>query len=294
MLKRIRDAYGDESSSSESEEFHRRKIGVKVNLPDERSEDEEDESSTQQQLPQRKHFCVICKKQFSSGKAYGGHVRIHSTEYNNKGKMKKKLKMTKKNKRKIGLVKKDKEKEIDLISTDMEGKIRCCLCGKAFQTMHSLFGHMRRHPDRSWKGIRPPPPQDKFKLSYLGDDDNDDDDEEEVDGVMSRSMMMSRVTADVQEAAYILMMIAYTSSKYDGMKKAMESPKAEVRSSSCYKEKDKVLGDDGMDDKKGLIVDMKIKMEIEVEVNDSPDEAKSPLGFDLNQPPYHEDHSYSG
>ncbi|EOA32095.1 hypothetical protein CARUB_v10015344mg [Capsella rubella] len=294
-MKRTRDAYEeDESFSSESEEFHQK---LKVKFEEERSEDEDDESP--QQLPLRKHFCVICKKQFSSGKAYGGHVRIHSTEYNNKGKMKKKLKMKKK-KRKIGLVKKDKEKEIDLIAADMEGKIRCCLCGKEFQTMHSLFGHMRRHPDRSWKGVRPPPPQEKFNLSYLGDDDEEDDDgEDDVDeddsDVRSRSTMMSDVTQDVQEAACILMMISYTSSNcWDGIKKDMDSPKSEARSSSCYKGKDKVLGDGGMnDDKKGLIVDMKIEMEIEVKVNNPRDDPKRSLGFDLNQPPHHEDHPYS-
>ncbi|AEC07909.1 C2H2-type zinc finger family protein [Arabidopsis thaliana] len=285
-MKRTRDLYGDESSSSESEEFHREKIRVKVKLPEERSEDE-DESPQ----PQRKHFCVICEKQFSSGKAYGGHVRIHSIEYNNKGKMKKmkKMKLKKKKKRKIGLVKKEKEKEIDLARTDVEGKIRCCLCGKEFQTMHSLFGHMRRHPDRTWKGIRPPPPSEKFNLSYL-DDDVDDEDEDD-DDVMSRSMMMSDVPEDVQGAACILMMLSYASRNYwAGIE---ESPKSEVRSSSFYKDdegKDKVLGDSRMDEKKGLIVDMKIKMEMEVKVNSPRDEAKRSLGFDLNQPPYHEDH----
>ncbi|KAG7572594.1 Zinc finger C2H2 superfamily [Arabidopsis suecica] len=286
-MKRTRDLYEDDdsSSSSESEEFHRTKLPVKVKLPEERSEDE-DESPQ----PLRKHFCVICEKQFSSGKAYGGHVRIHSTEYNIKGKMKKTRMRIKKKKRKIGLLKKEKEKEIDLIRADVEGKIRCCLCGKEFQTMHSLFGHMRRHPDRSWKGIRPPPPPEKFNLSYLGDDDvDDDDDDDEDDDVMSRSMM-NDVPEDVQEAACILMMLSYASSNYwAGIKKATESPKSEVRSPSCYKddkEKDEVLGDGGMDDKKSLIVDMNIKME----VNSPRDEAKRSLGFDLNQPPYHEDH----
>ncbi|KAG2327327.1 hypothetical protein Bca52824_010055 [Brassica carinata] len=217
-----------------------------------------------------KHFCVICSKQFSSGKAYGGHVRIHSSEYsNNKGKTKKKMKTKK---RKIGLVnkEKEKEKEIDLIRADVERKIiRCCLCGKEFQTMHSLFGHMRRHPDRSWKGIRPPIPE-KLNLSFLDDDDDDDenDHEDDDDEVMSRSIMLSGVTKDVRDAACCLMMLK------DGKRKAaaMETANSEVRSFSyCNDEMD--------------VKDVKMKMEIEVDVNNRQAEAKKrSLGIDLNQP----------
>ncbi|ESQ50056.1 hypothetical protein EUTSA_v10002171mg [Eutrema salsugineum] len=228
--------------------------------------------------PQRKHFCVICDKQFSSGKAYGGHVRIHSSDYNNKGKTKK---MKMKKKRKIGMVKKEKEKEkeLDLVRADVEGKIRCCLCGKEFQTMHSLFGHMRRHPDRSWKGIRPPPPPENFKLSFLDDGDDDDQDD---DG-MSRSMSMSDVTEDVQNAACCLMMLHCAAMRILDM----ETPNSEVRSSSRYNGEEHGKRDGEIDDK-GLVVDMKIKMEN----NPKDDEAKGSLGFDLNQP-YHEDNPYS-
>ncbi|CAA7018390.1 unnamed protein product [Microthlaspi erraticum] len=232
--------------------------------------------------PPRKHFCVICAKQFSSGKAYGGHVRIHSSEYNTKGKTKK-MKMKMKKKRKIGLVIKEKEKETDLMKSDLEGKIRCCLCGKEFQTMHSLFGHMRRHPDRSWKGIRPPPPSEKLKLGFM---DNSYDDDDEYEDVMSRSMMMSDVTEDVQEAACILMMIYCAA--VEMKKAAMETSNSEVRSSSFFR-KGNEKGERGGE----MDVDVKIKMEIGVKVN-SPqdDEAKRSLGFDLNQP-YNEDYPCS-
>ncbi|CAN8285655.1 unnamed protein product [Cochlearia groenlandica] len=91
---------------------------------------------------ERKYFCVICNKQFRSGKSYGGHVRIHSTVYGSKGKAKKMIKTPKKTVT-------SKEKEVDLTRADVApGKIiRCFQCGKEFQTMHSLFRHLKIHPD---------------------------------------------------------------------------------------------------------------------------------------------------
>lgn len=37
-----------------------------------------------------------------------------------------------------------------------ENKNTCCICRKNFQTGKALYGHMRVHPNRGWKGIRPP------------------------------------------------------------------------------------------------------------------------------------------
>lgn len=33
----------------------------------------------------------------------------------------------------------------------------CSVCNKGFGSSKALFGHMRSHPDRGWKGVHPPP-----------------------------------------------------------------------------------------------------------------------------------------
>ncbi|KAH6803712.1 C2H2-like zinc finger protein [Perilla frutescens var. frutescens] len=33
----------------------------------------------------------------------------------------------------------------------------CSVCNKRFGSSKALFGHMRSHPDRGWKGVHPPP-----------------------------------------------------------------------------------------------------------------------------------------
>lgn len=35
-------------------------------------------------------------------------------------------------------------------------KCKCKVCNREFNSIKALYGHMRSHPDRSWKGIQPP------------------------------------------------------------------------------------------------------------------------------------------
>lgn len=41
-------------------------------------------------------------------------------------------------------------------SGDEKNNTTCCVCGKSFHSDKALYGHMRLHPDRGWKGVRPP------------------------------------------------------------------------------------------------------------------------------------------
>ncbi|KAI4386190.1 hypothetical protein MLD38_004145 [Melastoma candidum] len=113
--------------------------------------------------------CVFCGKEFTSGKALGGHVRIHNQE----GKFKGAGASSKKLKRKVGELGLGSElgslgKEED---DDGGGMLyRCCICDRKFPTSKSLCGHMRFHPERGWKGVQPP------KRSEAGEEVNEDED----------------------------------------------------------------------------------------------------------------------
>lgn len=123
--------------------------------------------------------CDLCKKEFSSGKALGGHRRIHSQYPNKKIKTSSSVE---------GL-------------TYCDGEYQCSCCAKKFSSVKSLSGHMRYHPDRTWKGIRPPqrssPPPASTSPARpspastsaapcglaLQEEEEDDDEEEDLDSL---------------------------------------------------------------------------------------------------------------
>ncbi|KAF3454079.1 hypothetical protein FNV43_RR04526 [Rhamnella rubrinervis] len=113
-----------------------------------------------QQQHKEPRICDLCGKVFDSGKALGGHKRFHNEEARKCGMViPTKLKMKK---HKHTLV----HNASDSISgalvvdgsseTSPEEKFRCNVCLKEFRSKKSLFGHMRSHPDRLWRGMQPP------------------------------------------------------------------------------------------------------------------------------------------
>ncbi|CAI9784067.1 unnamed protein product [Fraxinus pennsylvanica] len=110
------------------------------------------------QMYDNKRVCRFCNKVFSSGKALGGHARIHfqankDLVFNKKLKAHQSIKFKKQQ-----YMPEDEDRVIDFVKK-FEGynkKQTCKICGKGFPSEKSLFGHMRCHPERDWRGIQPP------------------------------------------------------------------------------------------------------------------------------------------
>ncbi|OMO51164.1 reverse transcriptase [Corchorus capsularis] len=119
------------------------------------------------------HICPVCSRGFSSGKALGGHIRIHTKGIKNSRHRKlsklqprnyiHRAKAKKRISKKTGLPPKAAADDDDLNNKDddEDEKFSCAVCNKEFRSKKSLFGHMRNHPDRKWRGIKPPPNSEK-------------------------------------------------------------------------------------------------------------------------------------
>ncbi|XP_021905973.1 zinc finger protein ZAT9 [Carica papaya] len=98
--------------------------------------------------------CQDCGRVFSSGKAFGGHKRIHVQA------AKKSQKLMNLVVNKNDLPNLDRQLVLagskDHKKNGVEEEVSCAICGKAFVSMKALFGHMRFHPDRGWRGVHPP------------------------------------------------------------------------------------------------------------------------------------------
>ncbi|XP_043700175.1 uncharacterized protein LOC122650870 [Telopea speciosissima] len=118
-------------------------------------------------LVKENRICKICKKGFGSGKALGGHMRIHAQpqvqEKQTQVQLQNNFPIPDSNNKKSwigsytspgGPMNSKTKTMIDERSSNPS----CSLCGKKFQSMKSLFGHMRCHPERKWRGIQPPTP----------------------------------------------------------------------------------------------------------------------------------------
>ncbi|XP_010483090.1 PREDICTED: zinc finger protein ZAT4-like [Camelina sativa] len=156
-------------------------------------EEEEDEEK------KKHHVCCECGKRFSSGKALGGHKRIHA-QYS----------VVQRPKMVSGMVGRSERGELE---------VACCVCYKKFTSMKALYGHMRHHPDRGWKGVLPPPPplphplgnsssstlsiddhDDEFISSDYDDDDDDFDDDDDENSELWDNNLESENVVDVKES----------------------------------------------------------------------------------------------
>ncbi|KAF3782692.1 Zinc finger protein [Nymphaea thermarum] len=124
-----------------------------------------------------RYACKVCNRSFSSGRALGAHMRVHSgtaTERCPPTACAKGDDVTTATKTSVSAAHRQNRQpnrrhqhiEEENMATEGSAKAQsvlkrkpsstCVLCKKRFPSMKSLFGHMRCHPDRDWRGIQPP------------------------------------------------------------------------------------------------------------------------------------------
>ncbi|XP_074293852.1 uncharacterized protein LOC141621029 [Silene latifolia] len=117
---------------------------------EERHEDDLDDKVIEEENVVNLRICEICNKTFNSGKALGGHKRVHAPNY-------------KANKKVVPTTMGSTSRSNSMSSPEVaetgethQSVFKCDLCPKEFRSLKSLFGHMRSHPDRLWRGMNPP------------------------------------------------------------------------------------------------------------------------------------------
>ncbi|XP_073309140.1 uncharacterized protein [Primulina huaijiensis] len=145
------------------------------------------------------NVCDLCNKTFKSGKAIGGHMRIHYQKgktkiliFKIKLKVHQSVMFKKQNpraeedRRVTNSVKMEREKKKSPTgdnragAVDIDERPSCPVCRKKFRSLKSVFGHMKKHSDRNWRGSRPPSIEKTSSdscLSYDENPENSDQDE---------------------------------------------------------------------------------------------------------------------
>ncbi|XP_056861009.1 zinc finger protein ZAT9-like [Raphanus sativus] len=171
---------------------------------DEEEEEEEEEKN---------HICSECGKWFKSGKALGGHKRIHVLE----------------------------NQKLSMVRPKMmsgETEVDCCVCHKKFISMKALHGHMRFHPDRGWKGVLSHPLGNSSSSTlsiddYVGEftssdyDDDDDDDDDGYDNIDAKDQTDESNLKDNIDAKDLLLLATTAEAVNLDVAESFDSPSVE-------------------------------------------------------------------
>ncbi|KAL7113581.1 hypothetical protein ACP275_04G069900 [Erythranthe tilingii] len=106
--------------------------------------------------------CTVCERAFGNAKALAGHMRWHLP----------KAKERKPNSDLI-VIKKPKliaPRSETAAESSVARILNCPVCYKSFVSDRAVHGHMKKHPDRNWRGMKPPITNAPDQVVENGDD----------------------------------------------------------------------------------------------------------------------------
>lgn len=206
------------------------------------SSDEDNYEMKMNEIPvqELKHKCNICGKAYSNGKALGGHRRSHFIKKkanHHSQKVKTPLSIQVSNNRANCFFDNDKYGEEEI---DEKKKFSCYICDRKFWTNNALYGHMRSHPDRVFKGVSPPSIHNSNSSVRQNKEDEDDqgDDDCSLPRWQKRDKRGRKCIGRAEAAVNLLLL---RSDKYYSILSSDESKTPEFLV-SCHKEELKKSG----------------------------------------------------
>ncbi|ERN19037.1 protein suppressor of hairy wing [Amborella trichopoda] len=153
---------GDKPSSIDgNQSTSRMKIRIKVSKKADSQCKTSSPESVTSQIDQvggasRHYSCKFCNLKFSSERSLGAHVKAHEKHSNYDFTDSDKMGLEDEKGRIKEGCRGERKRTLEETKKKNQQEPVCTLCKKTFPSLKSLFGHMRCHPERNWRGIQPP------------------------------------------------------------------------------------------------------------------------------------------
>ena len=141
--------------------------------------DEVDDGKSNRVIVEARLECNISGKGLGRSEGFKGRMRARLDDQGNR--------VSRSNKNKTRNLKNGSEGGVaeNIGGTD---QAKCPVCSKSFHSKKAMYGHMRRHPEREWRGIDPPPSAKTVSCSSVS---------QGIDGLSHASMTSTVVSSDI-------------------------------------------------------------------------------------------------
>ena len=141
--------------------------------------DEVDDGKSSKVIVEARLECNISSKGLGCSEGFKGRMRARLDDQGNR--------VGRSNKNKTRNLKNGSESGV-AENIDGTDQAKCPVCSKGFHSKKAMYGHMRCHPEREWRGIDPPPSAKIASCSSVS---------QGIDGLSHASMTSTVVSSDI-------------------------------------------------------------------------------------------------